>query len=300
MRRGQVGVILVIVSGLFSVLLAVAVNVATGGALPDPLAPYAWVAWPAVGVLALVGIGLGVWQLRLIDPAPPVASSGPVPAELPAAAKLFGREADVAAVDQALRDGTRVVVLTAAPGTGKTALAVRIAHDQRSRFPDGQLYATLRGASADPVPPDTVLTRFLGALGRPDDERRGTTEELAARFRSVVADRAILIVLDDARDAAQVRPLLPGGARCVTLVTGRRLIADLPGAVGFPLGGLSDPEALALLSGGGRPGPDRGGPGRRPADRRGVRRAAARRPHHGWPAARAVPVDADGAGRPVG
>jgi tetratricopeptide (TPR) repeat protein len=250
-RRGQVGVLLVVVSGLFSVLLAVAVNVATGGQLPGPLAPYGWTAWPAVGLLAITATGLALWQHRLAASLPStVDGSVPVarPAELPAAPALFGMVEDLATVERVLAGGARLVVLAAAPGTGKTSLALRVAHDARPRYPDGQLYAALRGATADPVPPEVVLARFLGALGRPDDERSGTVEELAARFRSAVADRKLLVLLDDARDEAQVRPLLPGGAGCLTVVTSRRLLADLPAAVALPIGGLRPNEALALLA----------------------------------------------------
>jgi tetratricopeptide (TPR) repeat protein len=251
-RRGQVGLLLVVTSGLFSVLLAVAVNVATGGQLPEPLAPFAWLAWPAVGLLAIVGTGLALWQQRLIDRTTtqePVRShvDGPRPAELPAAPALFGMDADLATVKRALADGARVLVLAAAPGTGKTSLALRAAHDARPNYPDGQLYAHLRGAS-DPVPPEVVLARFLGALGHPEEERRGTEDELAARFRSAVADRRLLVLLDDARDAAQVRPLLPGGSRCLTIVTSRWLPADLPGAMVLPVGGLRPAEAMVLLA----------------------------------------------------
>ncbi len=249
-RRGQVGVLLVVTSGLFSVLLAVAVNVATGGQLPEPLAPYAWLAWPAVGLLAVVGTALALWQQHLADriPSTPDSPALPRPAELPAAPAMFGLAEDLAEADRTLDSGVRVLVLCAAPGTGKTSLALRIAHDHRAGYPDGQLYATLRGASADPVPPDSVLARFLGALGRPEEERRGTLEELAARFRSAVADRGVLVLLDDALDAAQVRPLLPGGAGCLAIVTSRRLLADLPGATNITLGGLRPHEALALLA----------------------------------------------------
>ena len=254
MRRGQVGLLLIVTSGLFSVLLAVAVNVATGGQLPVPLKPYAWLAWPMVGLLALTGIGLALWQQRLIEhtTANGVGKATTVevqrPAELPGAPVLFGRDEDLATVERAISGGARVVVLSAAPGTGKTSLALRVAHDARSRYPDGQLYAAMLGASAEPVPPEAVLSRFLGALGRPEDERRGSVEELAARFRSAVADRKVLVLLDDARDSAQIRPLLPGGAACLTVVTSRRLLADLPGALPLTIGGLRPEEALALLA----------------------------------------------------
>jgi len=243
-------VLLVVTSGLFSVLLAVAVNVATGGRLPEPLTGYAWLAWPAVGLLAVVGAALALWQQRLVDRTTSTLDSPalPRPAELPAAPAMFGLTEDLAEADRTLASGVRALVLCAAPGTGKTSLALRIAHDQRAAYPDAQLYATLRGASADPVPPDSVLARFLGALGRPEEERRGTVEELAARFRSAVADRRVLVLLDDARDAAQVRPLLPGGAGCLAIVTSRRLLADLAGATNIAIGGLRPHEALALLA----------------------------------------------------
>ncbi|MEU7868966.1 NB-ARC domain-containing protein [Dactylosporangium sp. NPDC049140] len=276
MRRGQVGVLLAVTSGLFSVLLAVAVNVATGGSLPGGLASVAWLAWPAVGLLGLIGIGLAIWQQHLANaPAAPVEASVdalPVPAELPAAPALFGRDHIAREVGQMLT-GAAVVVIAAAPGTGKTALALRVAHDVRERFPDGQLYAALLGGAGAAVPAEAVLTRFLGALGHPAGDGRmeeaaafgpaavehhvdrgvggagrGQVEELAARFRSAVADRAVLVVLDDARDAAQVVPLLPGGGRCATLVTSRVPLVEVPGARVVGLGAIDDDAGLELLA----------------------------------------------------
>ncbi|MEU4214839.1 NB-ARC domain-containing protein [Actinoplanes sp. NPDC026623] len=253
MMRHRSVPLLIVMSVLFSVLLAVAVNVATGGVLPAGLRPYAWL---LVGLLAVVGAGLAVWQHRLGSPAAPAAA--PVvsrPGELPAAPVIIGRAEELATVDAAVSGGARLVVIAAAPGTGKSALALRIAHDARDRYPDGQLFAALRGASADPVPPETVLVRFLRVLGRPDDELRGDVVDLAARFRSAVADRRVLMLLDDARDAAQVRHLLPGGEGCLAVVTSRRLLSDLLGAEVLTLGAL-DPgsglELLAMTAGGGR------------------------------------------------
>ncbi|MEU7905482.1 NB-ARC domain-containing protein [Actinoplanes sp. NPDC049118] len=255
MMRHRSVPMLIVTSVLFSVLLAVAVNVATGGVLPAGLQPYAWLAWPVVGLLAVAGAGLAVWQQRLGAPsalAPPVV---PRPAELPAAPVVIGRAGELATVEAAVSAGARLVVIAAAPGTGKSALALRVAHDARDDHPDGQLYAALRGASADPVPPEAVLVRFLRVLGRPDDELRGDVVELAARFRSVVADRRMLVLLDDARDAAQVRHLLPGGAHSLVVVTSRRLLSDLLGASVLTLGALDPGSALELLAvtaGGGR------------------------------------------------
>ncbi|MFC5005167.1 NB-ARC domain-containing protein [Dactylosporangium cerinum] len=253
--RTRLGVLLAVVSGLFSVLLAVAVNVATGGTLPAPLDEVSWLAWPAVGVLGVAGAALAFWQQSTPPalPPPPGPPPGqdppahPVPAELPAATPLFGRDAEVAEIVRVLSGGSPVVTLAAAPGTGKTSLALGAAHAVRARFPDGQLFATLRGASAEPVAPEAVLGRFLTALGVPEDERRGGTEELAARFRSAVADRAVLVLLDDARDAAHVAALLPGGSRCATIITSRRQLTGVANAHGVPLAALPEDAAIELL-----------------------------------------------------
>ncbi len=267
MMRHRVVPLLVVTSGLFSVLLAVAVNVATGGVLPGALRPYTWLAWPLVGLLAVVGVALGWWQQRLAEPEAAGAVAAPAhrPGELPAAPVLVGRAEELAAVRAAATGGAQLVVIAAAAGTGKSALALRAAHEARDSYPDGQLFAALRGASADPVPPEAVLVRFLRALGRPDDELRGDVVELAARFRSVVADRRVLVLLDDARDAAQVRHLLPGGAHSLAIVTSRRLLSDLLGASVLTIGALPPGAALELLA-------TSAGPGRVSADPEGARR----------------------------
>ncbi|GAB4102939.1 hypothetical protein GCM10028790_19580 [Micromonospora taraxaci] len=247
--------LLVTVSSLLSVVLAVVVNVATGGELPEPVAAYGWLAWPTVVVLTLTAVGLALWQHRLgqtsqpsAAPVPPPADNPAPPSELPVAPQLVGREAELAAVEELVGAGAQVVAICAAGGTGKSALALSYAHGVREHFPDGQLYVELGGASATPVQPQEALIRLLRAVGRDAEERRGTLDELSARFRSAVADRRLLVLFDDAIDAAQVRPLIPAGAGCLTVVTSRRLLADLPGAAVLTLDALPPGQALKLLS----------------------------------------------------
>jgi tetratricopeptide (TPR) repeat protein len=251
-RRGQVLILVAVCSGLLSVLLAVAVNVATGGTIPAPLDNVSWLAWPAVGLLAGVTAVLGIWQQRLAarDGLPSRHNrTWTPPAELPAPPVEFaGRADELAAIDRLLKEGHRVVALVGAPGAGKSTLALHVAHRRRARYPDGQLYAALRGASASPANQEAVLSRFLTALGVPDDAHRGGVDDLAARYRSALADRRALVLLDDARDADQVRLLLPGGDNCLVLVTSRRQLTDLANATPLRLGGLNDSEGRALLA----------------------------------------------------
>jgi tetratricopeptide (TPR) repeat protein len=141
-----------------------------------------------------------------------------------------------------------VCVVTGLGGIGKTSLAVHAAHQIRDRFPDGQLYARLGGASARPAAPEEVLGRFLRDLGIDPAQIPIGEPERAARVRSLLAERRVLILLDDARDSGQVAPLLPGAAGCAVIVTSRNPLADLPGARRLPLDALTSGQALELLS----------------------------------------------------
>jgi DNA-binding SARP family transcriptional activator len=149
----------------------------------------------------------------------------------PVPARLSGRDAELAALtallDQAA--GTVVISVIAGPaGAGKTALAVRWARLVADRFPDGQLYLNLRGhGPGAPVTAATALGRFLGALGVPAPGIPAEPEERAARYRSLLAGRRVLVVLDDAASAEHVRPLLPGAAGCAALVTSRDPLVGL-------------------------------------------------------------------------
>ncbi|SNS94462.1 DNA-binding transcriptional activator of the SARP family [Asanoa hainanensis] len=190
------------------------------------------------------------------DPALRPAPAGKLPAQLPAAVPDFvGRAALLDQLDELLRDGRTTVVVSAidgAGGVGKTALAVRWGHRVADRFPDGQLFVNLRGyETAPPVRPIDVLARFLRALGVPGDRIPPDPDEAGALFRSELAGRRVLIVLDNAATAEQVRPLLPGAPGCVVVVTSRAQLGGLTashGARRLTVDLLTEPEALSLLS----------------------------------------------------
>ena len=161
---------------------------------------------------------------------------------------------DAAVSDQAV--GATGVVISAIGGTagvGKTALALHWAHRVAHRFPDGQLYANLRGFDAGngkPVDPGDVLRGFLDALGVHPERLPADTDGLAALWRSVLAGRQMLVLLDNAADAAQVRPLLPASPECLVIVTSRRELAALAAREGarlLQLDVLSEQEANELL-----------------------------------------------------
>lgn len=187
---------------------------------------------------------------------------GPVIAQLPAAVPDFtGRDGLVTALTEQLgapasaAPGPRVVVLCGPAGVGKSALAVHVAHRLRPAFGDGQLFAELRGASSRPAEPGEVLAGFLRSLGVARSALVSGIDELAALLRSRLAGRRVLLLLDDAGPAAQIRPLLPGGADGVVLVTTRGRLADLEAASFVSLAVLDQPGATALF--GRVAGPDR-------------------------------------------
>ncbi|MGW2374576.1 helix-turn-helix domain-containing protein [Kitasatospora sp. NPDC001683] len=181
-----------------------------------------------------------------------------VPRLLPYAVPDFtGRRGEVdrllalAAGPGGARSGPLVIsAIDGMAGVGKTALAVHVGHTLAGRFPDGQLFVDLRGFTPDqrPLEPGAALASLLRAVGVSETALPSRTEERAELWRSRAAGRRYLIVLDNAVDAEQVRPLIPGGPRCLVLVTSRRRMPALDGAVSVPLDVLSHDEAVELFA----------------------------------------------------
>ncbi|MEV0272243.1 BTAD domain-containing putative transcriptional regulator [Hamadaea sp. NPDC050747] len=186
---------------------------------------------------------------------PSVAEPGLVlePAQLPADVAAFtGRAGELRQLDDLrIPSGPAVYVITGMSGVGKTALAIRWAHHVKDQFPDGQLYIDLRGYAAEPPrTPLDALTQFLRALGVPSVRVPMDADEAAALFRTMSAHRRMLIVLDNARTADQVRPLLPGGPGCRAVVTSRDRLTGLvarENARRVSLRPFSPGEAVGLL-----------------------------------------------------
>ncbi len=186
------------------------------------------------------------------------------PAQLPADVPGFaGRDEHLAELDALLPQagqpdaayGTAVVIcaIVGTAGIGKSALAVHWAHQVADRFPDGQLYVNLRGfdASGDVMDAATALRGFLDALDVPPRRIPTELDDQAALFRSLVSGRRMLILLDNARDSAQVRPLLPGSTGCLVLITSRNQLTSLIAATGahtVALDLLTHAQAEALLA----------------------------------------------------
>jgi DNA-binding SARP family transcriptional activator/predicted negative regulator of RcsB-dependent stress response len=196
----------------------------------------------------------------LADVAGALTGPEPVtPRELPAPVTHFaGRTAELAELtellDKAVGQAPGALVISAIGGTGgvgKTALAVHWAHQIAEQFPDGQLHMNLRGSDPDePVTAADALARFLRALGVPGQDIPPDEDERAARYRSLLAGKHMLIMLDNARSASQVRPLLPGAPSCVVVVTSRDSLAGLvarDGATRLDLDLLPLSDAVGLL-----------------------------------------------------
>jgi tetratricopeptide (TPR) repeat protein len=173
----------------------------------------------------------------------------------PDIADFTGRQEEVARAIAFLRSAAEgaspaVVILVVAgmPGVGKSALAIHVAHRLKDRFPDAQLYVNLRDAEGNPRNPAEVLAEFLRALGVADEFIKGKgLEELSDLYRTRLDKKRALVLLDNAHDEAQVRPLLPGSPTCAVLITSRRRLDALEGAEILELQVMKEAEALELL-----------------------------------------------------
>ena len=192
------------------------------------------------------------------EPGPaPVTVHRPGPRQLPAGASAFvGRERELAELDRVGADqgvAPPVLVLSGFAGVGKTALALRWAHTRAADFPDGQLYVDLRGYAADrPLSVARARARLLASFGVSPAQVPADPGAATALYRSVLADRRVLVVLDNALSVEQVRPLLPGTSSCRTLVTSRDLLTGLvagEGAHRTVVSPLPTRAAVAVLTG---------------------------------------------------
>ncbi|KZB79852.1 AfsR/SARP family transcriptional regulator [Amycolatopsis regifaucium] len=160
-----------------------------------------------------------------------------------------GREAEIRRLSDAVRLG-RPVVLDGMAGVGKTSLAVHAAHRLAADFPDGQLFVDLHGHSPgrEPLPPEAALEALLGQLDVPASRLPGGVDRRAELWRTRTAGRSLLVVLDNAAGAEQLRPLLPGSATVALVVTGRRRLAAVDGAASISLEVLPDEQASVLFA----------------------------------------------------
>ncbi|MGK5694073.1 BTAD domain-containing putative transcriptional regulator [Streptomyces sp. URMC 128] len=222
------------------------------------------------------GPGVREAHVEVLQVAAPPSSDQPQPAQLPPPPAHFtGRTAERDLLRRTLTAPgapastaptapfspvvPAVAVISGMPGVGKSALALHVAHELAERFPDGQLYLDLHGATPGmaPLTPGQALTALLRDLGAEPCRIPEHPDAASALLRSLLAPTRTLLVLDDAASAAQIRPLLPAGAGCAVIVTSRSPLTALDGVARFPLGPLSDEESAALLvSASGRAGLD--------------------------------------------
>lgn len=179
------------------------------------------------------------------------ATESVIPRQLPAPAAVFtGRAAEIAVLDR-LYDANAVVItaIDGMAGIGKTALAVHVAHRIADQYPDGQLFLDLHGYTKgmQPAEPNEVLDRVLRNLGVPATQIPIGLNERAALYRSRLAGRRMLILLDNATTESQIAPLLPGTAGCLVLITSRRRLSAIDHTITMSLDALPPPEAIALL-----------------------------------------------------
>jgi tetratricopeptide (TPR) repeat protein len=177
-------------------------------------------------IIGAIGKGNHVNQIIHIEPGQP--SPHRLPTEI---GDFTGRKDYIAQIEAILNLG-KIVTIAGIPGVGKSALAIRIAYRIKEKFPDAQLYVNLHGQTPESaLETKTVLIRFLNALtGRDESQLATDLDGLVAQYRSTLADKRALIILDNARDEAQIRDLLPSSPNCAVVVTSRSRLTGLPGA----------------------------------------------------------------------
>jgi DNA-binding SARP family transcriptional activator len=179
----------------------------------------------------------------------PVQQPRAIPAALPPNVPDFtGRTEEIALLTARTAQTVMISAIVGMGGVGKTALAAQAAHQLAGEFPDGQLWVNLRGAETVPLDPGDVLARFLRSLGVPNRAIPGELVERAEMYRSMLAGRKVLIVLDNAASEEQVRPLLPGAATCRVVITSRVRLAGIEGAQPIELDVFPTGEAVRLLA----------------------------------------------------
>jgi DNA-binding SARP family transcriptional activator len=201
------------------------------------------------------GLQLAVRPQPTAVPTAPVVAPHQLPADI---VDFTGRELLVGEAEAVLanraEDGwadraVPVVLIAGKAGIGKTALAVHVAHRlHRDGFPDGQLFCNLAGTQREPVAASDVLARFLRAYGVPGASIPDSVDERADMYRSLIADKRVLVVLDDVATESQVTPLLPGSGSCAVIVTSRARLTGIPGGRLLDVGVLGAEQALGMLA----------------------------------------------------
>ncbi|MFD0312822.1 AfsR/SARP family transcriptional regulator [Streptomyces flavalbus] len=206
------------------------------------------------------GPGLQALQAEILQARRPattdagiVQRKAPVPRQIPhAIADFTGRAQEVERIRDALADHSTeampIVLVSGMGGAGKTSLVMHSVQPVLTSYPDGQLYADLRGADGTPADPGAVLASFLRAFGEADAFIPQDLDERSALLRTLLAQRRALIVLDNAADMGQVLPLLPGSPSCAVIITSRNSLATLPVSLRLQLGALPPEEALRLFT----------------------------------------------------
>jgi tetratricopeptide (TPR) repeat protein len=261
-RARHTATVLVALGALTAGALGIAVTLATSESSKWPawLRPYHRWGWWVVLVLLVAATALTVWQFWQFRQQHEVEVRAK-PHQLPVDVTFFtGRESELSLLKARLGGREpgplgmpRIVAIEGIGGMGKSALAIHAAHQLSDSFPDGQLYADLQGTALglEPGYPEEVakeaLGGFLRALGVLPEHVPSQVDEAAARYRSLLNGQRALIVLDNARDAGQVRQLLPASQTCAVLITSRTSLVELDGVQQMQLGAMSARESSQLL-----------------------------------------------------